>query len=232
MPDLYEPIKRLYFDHRDEWMEMLYSWIRKSNYRKSLHTYGTEFTTELVGIDEDVRRYTLRRTPDVYTRLKKLQLSMFNVYLSVNRYMKKLTKRPDYGSGYWNTMFIDFDSETDIRLAHDEVWKLASFVNHRCTVVFSGNRGFHLYIVFERPFNTVSELRARTIELIKNAEDEYEYRFKTIDTIADRSRVAKVPFSIDMRTGLQCKVLHDESDTSFTDRSFVPPSRIRIKYFK
>jgi len=229
MQDLYE----LYRDHRDEWIEMLYSWIRKSNYRKSSHTYGTEFTTELVGIDdESVRRYTLRRTPDVYTKLRKLQLEGFNAYLSVNRYMKKLTKRPDYGSGYWNTMFIDFDSETDIRLAHDEVWKIASFVNHRCTVVFSGNRGFHLYIVFEKPFSSVSELRSKTIELIKNASDEYEYRFKTIDTIADRSRVAKVPFSVDTRTGLQCKVLHDESDMSFEDRSFVPPSRIRINYFK
>lgn len=110
-------------------------------------------------------------------------------------------------------VFFDFDSEDNPSAALREVKKLIERLGAKPIVVFSGKKGFHVYIVFREVAvnpKTVRQFALKVVEKLK---------LKTCDpAVFEVARLSRVPFSIHSATDLMCTTIDAERLEKMTYR--------------
>jgi|Deesub1362B_J571_1020462.scaffolds.fasta_scaffold00101_83 hypothetical protein len=109
-----------------------------------------------------------------------------------------------------DALFMDFDSKENPAVTLKDVKKFINFLLSRSTtpiVYFSGSKGFHVYVPFEpvRLFSPKDTLKRVAVTLVELLE------LKTADlNVAEIARVARLPLSINSKSGLPCTPISPE----------------------
>jgi hypothetical protein len=109
-------------------------------------------------------------------------------------------------------LFFDFDSLENLDRAWQDTLKLSStliqFYGVRPLIVFSGNKGYHVYAFMKEPV----QFEPAHIETAKHVYAEMQklllkgLNLETLDqgTIGDIKRLARIPFSVNEKSGKMC----------------------------
>jgi hypothetical protein len=110
-------------------------------------------------------------------------------------------------------LFFDFDSDGNLDRAWSDVCKLADhlirFYDVRPLIVFSGNRGYHLYVFLSRPlafeFEEIEAAKQIYLELQRALLRGLD--LKTLDqcSLGDLKRLSRIPFSLNEKSGELCQ---------------------------
>ena len=154
-----------------------------------------------------------RRIDDTKTLSFLLELNRYtDCYLSVNYYPNWMTQSSRHIQFVTvPKLFFDFDS-VDLNLAYKDMKKLYLYLDGEVPTVpvFSGNKGFHLYILLKPKTYEVS---AKLKELLYRSHKYFETKLglKTLDqhVYSDYKRIARIPYTKNSKSGLWSFVLDD-----------------------
>ena len=187
--------RRMYFIRRYRWeyLEMLNQF------------YGMKFIREFAMPE----RMTVFNTMEVYARIWVATHKQLPAFLSVNEYEDTVPPgiKVNYRKPVVDRLFFDFDNN-DLHETYEEVknfvWHYIG--EHNAYVVFSGSKGFHVYLLFSRP-------RRMTPEEYTDLWWNYASGFEHVDTqCCDVVRVSRIPYTFHEKTGLQA-VMVNPNDT-------------------
>lgn len=132
-----------------------------------------------------------------------------DVFVSYNRFMSFVDRKPFTIAV--NKIFTDFDSH--LSLPYDALLEVRRVIDYLDEMdlpylpVFSGSKGFHIYIPLkEKIYTAGSYLSNMTRSVMLHLKR--EFGLKTIDpSVANPQKLCRVPYSTHPRTGLKCSPL-------------------------
>ena len=156
--------------------------------------------------------------PVVHSRSRLIKLinrnndGVHDVFVSYNRFLNFVDHKPFQISV--NKIFSDFDSRLTLPSdALEEVRKVIDYLDEMqlpFLVDFSGAKGFHIFIPLKEKIYTsgqyLTDLTRSCMLFLKR-----EFDLKTIDpSVANPTKLCRVPYSIHPKTGLHCSPLNPE----------------------
>lgn len=135
-------------------------------------------------------------------------------FMSVNPYKKR-----DIVYGL-EKLFFDFDSKEkppNLKTAWNETSDFAKALRKwygiEAFIVFSGNRGYHVYVFFNEVITFTSDQERLAKDVAQNIQQMLlaGCNYKTLDysSIGDIKRLSRVPYSIHEKTGKPCLPMED-----------------------
>lgn len=139
-----------------------------------------------------------------------------------------------------DVLFMDFDDAENPSSALKDVQKFVRFLLSRGSyplVYFSGSKGFHVYVPFKpvkltKPKETLKRVMITVTELLE---------LKTADlNVADIARVARLPFTVNSKSGRMCVPISPQrllkmtyqDVVHFVRENYDPPEYNESGYFK
>lgn len=115
------------------------------------------------------------------------------------------------------TLFFDFDCKENPEKAGDEAMdfkaRLERFYNVKAIVVFSGNKGYHLYVYLKTPIGkglTIPQLKAVYNKLMRMLPGNADYESLDSSVVGDIKQLARIPYTHHEKTGNLCSFVDDD----------------------
>jgi len=113
-------------------------------------------------------------------------------------------------------LFFDFDSKEDLEKAWKEAQNftraLITYYEVKPLLVFSGRKGYHIYVFLKSVFSFPAWLEDTMKEVYRDMQTRLlkGFNFKTLDSavIGDIKRLARVPYSIHEKSGCLCQPIN------------------------
>jgi hypothetical protein len=182
--------------------------VSAEEYRKLIDLYATLYSfPREVGLPRKI----VNSLPDFLSFIASTN-GDGNVYVSVYQY-KSYDENPVI-----DRIFMDFDAPTHelLKEVYDEVRSFVSFLKSRNLsplVVFSGKKGFHVYlflkpVTLKNPRESIRKLVEALVKAYK-LNTQREIRFLDWKVVGDIHRLARVPYTIHPESGLLSIVVPD-----------------------
>jgi hypothetical protein len=153
-------------------------------------------------LDQVPRRPTVCRYPQEVSR--EIEKGTPGLYLSVQPYT--LDNRP----AYLEKLFFEFDDEERVSRAWDAALKfsenLVKFYDVSPLILFSGKKGYHVYVWLQQPFyaDTQERLKAVYTELMRMILEGLSKQTFDPQVYGDIARLSRVPYSKHQKSGELC----------------------------
>lgn len=136
-----------------------------------------------------------------------------DVFVSNNRFLSFINRKPFQIS--MNKIFLDFDSKLKGKSPSDAlmevriVMKYFNELNLPYLINFSGSKGFHIFIPIQEKKYTTGKYLTDIVRAIM-LHIRHKFDLKTIDpTVANPTKLCRVPYTIHPKTGLKCTPLNN-----------------------
>jgi len=133
-----------------------------------------------------------------------------------------------YESPYYiERLFFDFDCKENPDKAGDEALdfkaRLKKFYDVETTMVFSGNKGYHLYVFLKIPIGkglAITQLKALYDKLMRMLTGNTEYESLDSSVVGDIKQLARIPYTHHEKTGKLCTFVDEDRNPIMVNPGF------------